>query len=189
MLVGGAAGRLRLADFAGVLAAGVLAVAFLALAPRLAAARGRVYYDDAGPRAQEGFRGRTAATWVRPVGRPDAGAARLATLEFSEAAYWALFEAGVVGALADLPRGGDLRPYADAVLAPAALPEAARRVRAAAAGVGDGPYDWVCGRQLKPRQLEYRIRVPGAVVRENLETFAAFLEAAAGLGLGVRLSL
>jgi hypothetical protein len=139
-----------------------------------------VYYNASGAPIQSGFRGTAAAWSVRPV-LDRAADERLAELAIAEPLYQALFNLGIVDRLATLPHSGMLGRYEEGELSPEGL-SAADAMRA-------GRLEWVCGQQLVPEPVEYRLVVDAEVVRSQLRDLAAFVRTARLQALAVQLWL
>lgn len=112
-------------------------------------------------------------------------------LPIGAATYQALFKFGVVDRLQHLPmQFGPIDRYEEAVLLPAGLQEAAGIVRGCAANIGSGQeYDFLVANQIRPLQIEYRLKSIGRQLISDLEALALFFDRARAARRGVRLWL
>jgi hypothetical protein len=80
-------------------------------------------------------------------------------------------------------------PHEEGELLPAALETAAGVLREAADALPLDRLEWVCGHQLAPELVEYRLVVEAEAVQSRLRELAGFFEEACGRGFGVQLWL
>jgi hypothetical protein len=147
-----------------------------------------VYYDNNGPRNQQGFRGGGAAWWIRSEPeRP--WDEHLAEFRISEHLYWALFHLGIIDDFYKLPYEGLLGAYEEGILRSSGLGSASELLRQRAQNLSPGTYEWGCSKQLSPDTIEYKILVDASALQEDLLALAAFLGEAASHGFDVQLWL
>lgn len=147
-----------------------------------------VYYDNHGPRNQQGFRGEGSAWWVRAEsdGPWDE---RFAELDISEELYWALFHLGIIDKFCELPHDGLLGAYEEGVLRAEGLGKAAEVLLHKARNLSSGAHDWSCSELVGPDRIEYRIRVEATSLRRYLIALADFFNEASSKGFDVQLWL
>lgn len=144
-----------------------------------------VYWDPAGPRRQRGFRGFAAARWIDPS--PRCRGER----PISEQLYWGLFELGLVDELAGSAglAAGELEPYREGTLRRENLERVATLLDERANTLARGRFDWLCGRELSPESVEYRIAVPADALVAELRVLASFVRDAANRDYAVEFVL
>ena len=149
-----------------------------------------VYYDHSGPEHQVGFRGGGSA-W-RISAEPDSERPwneHFAEFSISERLYWSLFHLGIIDDFCKLPHYGLLGGHEEGILRSSGLANASELLRQRAENLIEGEYEWNCGKQFNPDQVEYKILVDAGVLRDELIAFADFLSESASQGLDVQLWL
>jgi hypothetical protein len=147
-----------------------------------------VYYDNNGPKNQQGFRGGASAWWVRP--EPDRPwDEHFAEFNISEQLYWTIFHLGIVDDFYELPYDGLLGAYEEGILKSSGLADASELLQHRAENLIDGTYEWGCAEQISPDEVEYKIRVDAAALKQEILALAYFLSEAASHGFDVQLWL
>jgi hypothetical protein len=147
-----------------------------------------IYYDNNGPTNQPGFRGGGSAWWVRPD--PDRPwDQHFAEFSISEQLYWAIFHLGIIDDFCEQPYDGLLGAYEEGILRCSGLGNASDLLRQRAENLINGTYEWDCSKQFSPDNIEYKIRVDAATLKQELLALANFLSKAASQGFDVQLWL
>ena len=134
-----------------------------------------VYYINNGPENQPGFRGGGSAWWVRTD--PDRPwDEHFGEFRISEQLYKALFHLDIVDDFYELPIHGILGAYEEGILKASGLGKASQILWQRAENLAEETYEWTCGKQLSLDEVEYKIRVDAAALKEELLALAAFLE-------------
>lgn len=148
-----------------------------------------IYYNHHSPdKYQVGFRCSAEAWWVENIVNLQLSQG-IKEYEISESLYWGLIELNVVDKFQLLPKDGVIDTYEEGILFNEGLSEASKILRETASLVSDDGYDLQCAKQLKPERIEYRIKIQGNQLRNELIELADFFTDAKQAGYAIQLWL